>query len=89
MLADARRTLAHLGAIVVSLLNPAIVVLSGPGAALAPWLLPDEVGGMLPVPTAIGRFDDDAAILGALAAAQELFLSDPFDTRAGTPAEWS
>ncbi|GAA5201902.1 ROK family transcriptional regulator [Microbacterium jejuense] len=89
VLAEAQATLAHLGAIVVSLLNPEIVVLSGPGAPLAPWLLPEAVGGMLPVPTARGRFDDDTAVLGALAAAQELFLSDPLDTRAGSPAEWS
>lgn len=79
VLEDAARALAQLGDIVASLLNPEVVVLTGPGSALADRILPGRVGNT-GVPTVRGVLGDEVVIRGALAAAQELALSDPFLT---------
>lgn len=87
VLADAGRALARLGDVVSSLLNPELVVLTGPGAVLSPWILPPRVGNTA-VPTAEGALGGEAVIRGALAAAQELTLADPLRTGAAHPADW-
>ncbi|MDL9977970.1 ROK family protein [Microbacterium sp. ASV49] len=87
VLADAATALEQLGDIVASLLNPEVVVLTGPGASLAPRILPAHVGNTR-VPTAQGLLGDEVVIRGALAAAQELVLSDPFLTGDPAAEEW-
>lgn len=86
-LAAAADTLARLGDVLVALLNPELVVLTGPGAALAPWVLPDHVGSTV-VPTVAGTFGADVVLVGALAAAQEAELGDPLRSAELTQTDW-
>jgi len=88
VLGDAGRALGQLGDIVASLLNPEIVVLTGPGSCLAPWVMPAHVGNTF-VPTAQGALGDEVVVLGALAAAQELVLSDPLRTGDPHSDQWA
>ncbi|WP_223693653.1 ROK family transcriptional regulator [Leifsonia poae] len=76
ILASARRRLREFGELVAALFLPEVVVLSGQSAAVVPWLLSDSVG-MAAVPMVRGVLDADAALVGAVLAAQELWMEDP------------
>ncbi|MEQ6896006.1 ROK family transcriptional regulator [Microbacterium sp. KR10-403] len=79
VLEDGRRSLHRLGDIVSSLLNPERVLLTGEGMRLASWLLPGPVGN-IGVPTATGRYGDDAVLEGTIRASRDRFFADPLGT---------
>lgn len=79
MLARAKERMGQLADVVASLLNPEVIVLTGEGAQLAPWLLPKSAGNTR-VPVVAGQWGAEAGLTGALVAAQESFFDDPLGT---------
>lgn len=84
VLRTARETMDRLGSVVAALLNPDIIVLSGEGSALAPWIAPETVGSER-VPVLAGAAGAEIVALGALVAARRAFFADPL--AAGDAAE--
>jgi predicted NBD/HSP70 family sugar kinase len=75
-LADVRKRIRSFADLLGAVLDPDAVILSGPTTALSPWLIaePPRPVGPIILP---GELGDDAALMGAVLAAQDDALDDP------------
>lgn len=77
VLADARERFEHLCDVLAGSFDPDLIVLTGHGLPLAPWLLSHRPAGVAGVPVDRGELGGRAPLVGALDAARRARFENP------------